>query len=166
MPDLVVENYFKIEQNNLPLYVFSLNAGELYNNFEVSRRLENKEEGYQRIVNENKIKKIVSYLSGKSENSYPSIFPNNVLIALDNIEETEDGKLLIKDSEIGIKGLIIDGQHRLKGAYEHEINFPLVVIGVTNLEPKYQARLFITINKTQTPLKTSYIQPTTATHLS
>jgi len=155
MADLIIENYLKIEQNNLPLYIFTLNADKLYNSFEVSRRLENKEEGYQRIVNETKIKKIVSYLSGKSENSYPSIFPNNILVALDNVEEIKNGKLSIKDSESGTKGLVIDGQHRLRGAYEHDINFPLVVIGVTNLEQKHQARLFITINKTQTPLKTS-----------
>ena len=43
-----------------------------------------KEEGYQRIVKEKKIKEIVAYLSGKSSDSYPSILPSNILIALDN----------------------------------------------------------------------------------
>ena len=151
MNDLIVENCIKIEQNGLPLYIFVLSAGEIYNNFEISRRYENKEEGYQRIVKETKIKKIISYLEGKSENLYPSILPNSILIALDSIEYSNN-QLTIKDSENAIKGLIIDGQHRLKGAYEHDFNFPLVVIGVANLEPKYQARLFITINKTQTSL--------------
>lgn len=151
MNDLIVNNCIKIEQNNLPLYIFTLNAGDIYNNFEISRRYD-KEEGYQRIVKETKVKKIVSYLEGKSENSYPSILPNSILIALDNVEYTNN-KLTIKNGEDNsIKGLIIDGQHRLYGAYKHDINFPLIVIGVANLEPKYQARLFITINKTQTPL--------------
>jgi len=150
MKDLVVENCIKIEQNDIPLYVFTLNAGEVYNNFEVSRRYEDKEKGYQRIVKDTKIKKIVSYLSGKSENSYPSLLPNSILIALDNVEFNTN--ILTISDEKGTKGLIIDGQHRLKGAYEHDINFPLVIIGIGGLEPKYQARLFITINKTQTSL--------------
>lgn len=151
MGDLIVENCIKIKQNDMNLYVFCLSAGEVYNNFVVSRRYESKEEGYQRIIKENKVKKIISYLKGINKNSYPSILPNNILIALDNISFI-DNNLVISDNENGYKGLIIDGQHRLKGAYEYDINFPLVIIGVSNLEPKYQARLFITINKTQTPL--------------
>jgi DGQHR domain-containing protein len=150
MGSLVIENCIKIKQNDISLYVFTLNAGEVYNNFEVSRRYEDKEKGYQRIVKDTKIKKIVSYLSGKSENSYPSLLPNSILIALDNVNFNTN-TLTINDEE-GTKGLIIDGQHRLKGAYEYDINFPLIIIGIGGLEPKYQARLFITINKTQTSL--------------
>ena len=150
MGSLVIENCIKIKQNDISLYVFTLNAGEVYNNFEVSRRYEDKEKGYQRIVNDTKIKKIISYLNGKSENSYPSLLPNSILIALDNVNFNTN--ILTINDENGIKGLIIDGQHRLKGAYEYDINFPLIIIGIDNLEPKYQARLFITINKTQTSL--------------
>jgi DGQHR domain-containing protein len=150
MASLVIKNCIKIKQNDIPLYIFTLNAGEVYNNFEVSRRYEDKEKGYQRIVKDTKIKKIVSYLSGKSENSYPSLLPNSILIALDNINFNTN-TLTINDED-GTKGLIIDGQHRLKGAYEYDINFPLIIIGIGGLEPKYQARLFITINKTQTSL--------------
>lgn len=150
MGSLVIKNCIKIQQNDIPLYIFTLNAGDVYNNFEVSRRYEDKEKGYQRIVKDTKIKKIVSYLSGKSENSYPSLLPNSILIALDNVEFNTN--ILTINDENGTKGLIIDGQHRLKGAYEHDINFPLVIIGIGGLESKYQARLFITINKTQTSL--------------
>ena len=115
-----------------------------------------KEEGYQRIVKEKKIKEIVAYLSGKSSDSYPSILPSNILIALDNIEYDETTKkLIIKDNESGYKGLIIDGQHRAKGGYEFNTKFELLVVAIGDLEPKHQARLFITINKTQTPLPTS-----------
>jgi len=154
MSDLIVENCLRVKQNDMSLYIFYLSSGDLYNNFVVSRRYSDKKEGYQRIIKDTKVKKIVSYLNGKSENSYPSILPNSILIALDNIKY-DDGRLIIKDNENGYKGLIIDGQHRMKGAYDYDINFPLVVIGVSELEPKYQARLFITINKTQTSLPSS-----------
>ncbi len=151
MHSLIVETCLRIKQNELYLYIFSLSAGDIYNNFVVSRRYDDKKEGYQRIIKDTKVKKIVSYLSGKSENSYPSILPNSILIALDNVSY-ENNKLIIKNNDKGYKGLIIDGQHRMKGAYDYDINFPLIVIGVSELEPKYQARLFITINKTQTSL--------------
>ena len=153
---LVVENPLIVKQNDLKLYVFKLTAEEIHNHFVVSRRLEDKEEGYQRIVKEKKIKEIVAYLSGKSSDSYPSILPSNILIALDNIEYDETTKkLIIKDNESGYKGLIIDGQHRAKGGYEFNTKFELLVVAIGDLEPKHQARLFITINKTQTPLPTS-----------
>ena len=53
---LVVENPLIVKQNDLKLYVFKLTAEEIHNHFVVSRRLEDKEEGYQRIVKEKKIK--------------------------------------------------------------------------------------------------------------
>ena len=154
--NLVVSSPLILKQNDLNLYVFKLTAEEIHNHFVVSRRLEDKEEGYQRIVKEKKIKEIVAYLSGKSSDSYPSILPSNILIALDNIEYDETTKeLTIKDNQNGYKGLIIDGQHRAKGGYEFNSKFELLIVAIGDLEPKHQARLFITINKTQTPLPTS-----------
>lgn len=154
--DLIVKDPLIVLQNSLKLYVFKLTSEEIHNHFVISRRLENRDDGYQRIVKEKKIKEIVAYLSGKSPDSYPSILPSNVLIALDNIEYKEDTKeLVIGDNEDGYKGLIIDGQHRAKGGYEFSPKFELIVVAVADLEPKHQARLFITINKTQTPLPAS-----------
>lgn len=154
--NLVIKNPLIVEQNNLKLYVFKLTSEEIHNHFVVSRRLENRDDGYQRIVKDKKIKEIVAYLSGKSSDSYPSILPSNILIALDNIEYNENNKeLIIKDNKDKYKGLIIDGQHRAKGGYEFNPKFELLVVAIGNLEPKHQARLFITINKTQTPLPTS-----------
>lgn len=154
--NLVVENPLIVKQNDLKLYVFKLTAEEIHNHFVVSRRLEDKEEGYQRIVKEKKIKEIVAYLSGKSSDSYPSILPSNILIALDNIEYDEMKKeLIIKDNVNGYKGLIIDGQHRAKGGYEFNPKFELLVVAIGDLESKHQARLFIKINDTQSPLPSS-----------
>ncbi len=154
--ELVIENCIKIKQNDLSLYTFILTAEEIHNNFVVSRRYEDREEGYQRILKPNKAKKIVSYLSGKTQNASPAILPNTILIALDNIEYDEKHKrIIIKNNSDSYKGLIIDGQHRAKGSYDYNSNFQLVVIGVEGLNSKEQARLFTTINKTQTSLPTS-----------
>ena len=49
----------EVKQNDLKLYVFKLTAEEIHNHFVVSRRLEDKEEGYQRIVKDKKIKEIL-----------------------------------------------------------------------------------------------------------
>jgi len=156
MSDLIVENCIKIKQNDMNLYVFVLTSEQIHNNFVVSRRYEDREEGYQRILRKSKVKNIEKYLKDV-ENNYPSILPNSILIALDNIEYIEEEKKLIIRNGINedYKGLIIDGQHRSKGAYEYSSDFPLIIIGVSDLEPKYQARLFITINDTQTSLPKS-----------
>jgi len=156
MSELIIKNCLKIEQNNINLYVFVLTSEQIHNNFVVSRRYLDKEEGYQRVLKESKVKNIQKYLSGEIENSYPSVIPNSILIALDKIEYDEnENTLIIFDNNEGYKGLIIDGQHRSEGAYRFNGNFPLVVIGISGLEPKYQARLFITINDTQTSLPKS-----------
>jgi len=145
----------RINQNGLNLYVFILTSEEIHNNFYVSRRYENREEGYQRILKKSKVKNIRKYLEDIEDN-YPAVLPNSILIALDNIEYDKENQIIkIKDNENGYKGLIIDGQHRSEGAYLYDSLFPLVVIGISDLEMKYQARLFITINDTQTKLPKS-----------
>ena len=155
MADLIVNECLKLEQNNLNLYVFVLKSEEIHNNFVVSRRYENREEGYQRILKESKVKNIKNYLAN-IENNFTAVLPNSVLISLDNINyDSKNKKLIIKNNELGYKGLIIDGQHRSEGSYMYNSNFPLVIIGIEGLEPKYQARLFITINDTQTSLPKS-----------
>ena len=156
MAELIVENCLKIKQNELNLYVFELTAEQIHNNFVVSRRYKNREEGYQRILKETKVKNIARYLDGTRTEDYPSILPNSILIALDEIEyEKKSSILKIFDNNEDYKGLIIDGQHRSEGAYKYNSSFPLVVIGVVGLKPKYQARLFITINDTQKSLPKS-----------
>ena len=155
MADLIINECLKLEQNNLNLYVFVLKSEEIHNNFVVSRRYENREESYQRILKESKVKNIKNYLAN-IENNFPAVLPNSVLISLDNINyDSKNKKLIIKNNELGYKGLIIDGQHRSEGSYMYNSNFPLVIIGIEGLEPKYQARLFITINDTQTSLPKS-----------
>ena len=155
MSDLIVENCLRIEQNNLYLYIFHLTSEQIHNNFVVTRRVEYQKDGYQRILKKSKVKNIENYLRDV-DNNYPSILPNSIFVAMDNIEYHEKEKqLTLKDNEDSFKGLIIDGQHRSEGAYEYDSKFPLVVIGVSDLKPKYQARLFITINDTQTSLPKS-----------
>ena len=156
MADLIVNDCMQIKQNDLNLYVFKLTSEEIHNNFVVSRRYKNREDGYQRILKDSKVKNIARYLDGTNSENYPSVLPNSILIALDKIEYDEEKSILkIYDNDEDYKGLIIDGQHRSEGAYKYNSSFPLIIIGVEGLEPKYQARLFITINDTQTSLPKS-----------
>lgn len=156
MADLIVNNCIQVKQNDLNLYVFKLTAEQIHNNFVVSRRYTDRLEGYQRILKESKVKNISNYLSGKNGDDYPSILPNSILIALDSMNyDDKKGVLTIQDNSEHYKGLIIDGQHRSEGAYAHNGSFPLVIIAVEGLEPKYQARLFITVNDKQTSLPKS-----------
>jgi len=56
----------KVVQNGVNLYIFSVESGFIYKMFDVSRRIEDKEEGYQRSFSTKKINDIKRYI--KQEN--------------------------------------------------------------------------------------------------
>lgn len=136
---------FKIVQNETPMLVFIASARLVYEHFDVSRRIENKILGYQRSFSKSRIKEIQRYI-----NQEQGIIPNSILVNLDQgkysySEETHQLSLYETES----LGLIIDGQHRVKGCYEANPDFPLMVVATLGLSVKEQARIFITINRTQ-----------------
>ncbi|HBB27398.1 TPA: hypothetical protein DCZ36_02800 [Candidatus Gracilibacteria bacterium] len=134
----------KIIQNSIPLYGFILKANYVYEHFDVSRRIEDKEEGYQRSFSKKKINDIKKYLN---ENN--GIIPNSVLVTLEKDKFVIHDDNTIEFQDDPSIGLIIDGQHRVKGAYEAGNNIDLFIIGVEGLTIPDQAKLFIKINSTQ-----------------
>ncbi|WP_414569573.1 DGQHR domain-containing protein [Nostoc sp. CCY 9925] len=136
---------FKLLQHNISMLVFITTAQVIYNRFDVSRRVADKNLGYQRSFVNARIKKIKNYI-----NQDQGIIPNSILVNLEDgkFSYSEVDKLLtLYDAES--LGLIIDGQHRVKGSYEANPEFPLMVVATLGLSVKEQARLFVTINQTQ-----------------
>ncbi len=134
---------FNIVQNNKEMLVFCCPVSTIYERFDVSRRIEDKILGYQRSFSTSRIKQIKSYI-----NQEQGIIPNSILVNLDN--ETYDyqqNSLYLNEN--GSLGLIIDGQHRVKGAYEANPDFQLMVVATLGLTVRGQAELFVKINKTQ-----------------
>ena len=155
--ELKIENCLKIKQNSINLYIFTLKSELIHNNFNVSRRYLDREEGYQRILNSTKTKRISSYLEDKKGENFPAILPNSILITLDNIKSYDEKTkiLILNNNDDKYMGLIIDGQHRSEGSYDFNGNFELIVVGIADLEAKSQARLFVKVNQTQKKLPQS-----------
>jgi DGQHR domain-containing protein len=136
---------FQIIQNKIPMLVFITNAKMIYERFDVSRRIDDKKLGYQRSFSKTRITEIKNYI-----NKEQGIIPNSILVNIDEgkFNYQENDNLLILDDTDSL-GLIIDGQHRVKGCYDANPEFALMVIATLGLSVKDQARLFVTINKTQ-----------------
>ncbi len=136
---------FKLTQNNLSMLVFLAPAKMIYERFDVSRRIEDKVLGYQRSFSNSRIKQIKNYI-----NQEQGVIPNSILVNLDEgkYSYSEEDQQLSLDKTDSL-GLIIDGQHRVKGCYEANPEFQLMVVATLSLSVKEQARIFITINQTQ-----------------
>ena len=132
-------------QSDTVMFVFVANSKIIYEKFDVSRRIENKEQGYQRSFVQSRIKEIKNYILNQS-----GIIPNSILVNIDKGKHSyqEGTKELVLNDEDSI-GFIIDGQHRVKGSYEADQNILLPVVATINLDIKSQAQLFVKINKTQ-----------------
>lgn len=136
---------FKIIQNNIPMLVFIAPVKMIYENFDVSRRIEDKILGYQRSFSKSRINNIKNYISQEQ-----GVIPNSILVNLDpgKYEYSEDNNQLTLHDRKSL-GLIIDGQHRVKGSYEANPEFKLMIVATLGLSVREQAKLFVTINQTQ-----------------
>lgn len=142
----------KFSQNGINMFIFFSTVKHIYEKFDVSRRIEDKEKGYQRSFSASRIKEISRYISRQK-----GILPNSILVNIDIESAAYDSKtkeICFKKS-LKTYGWIIDGQHRVKGAYEGDPDFVLPVVATYGLDLKEQAKLFIKINKTQRGVATS-----------
>jgi DGQHR domain-containing protein len=135
----------QFRQNETTLYSFVLKANVVYDNFLVSRRTENKEEGYQRSFSKSRTAQIKKYIDKEG-----GILPNSILVNIDTAAVKYNPETFELDFDENMNwGFIIDGQHRVWGSNDavNNIDLPVVAtIGKNNIE---QAQLFIKINKTQ-----------------
>lgn len=117
------------------------------------RRIENDEQvlGIQRELNSEKIKQIRSYLT-----SNDATFPNSIIVNVNtkSIANENDNilELLINEDTF----TIIDGQHRVEGFRDNEIDdFELILAIFKDLKTDQQANIFSTINSEQTKVDPS-----------
>ena len=132
----------EIDQRGIKLYVFVMDGETLFRISTVSRREEDKEKGYQRLLNMKRADQIAFYIDQQG-----GLIPNNLIVAFDDSVEYRNGKLHIPDRPTA--ALVIDGQHRLWGLHIAKEDLPVAVVGFIGLDPARQMELFITINKYQ-----------------
>ncbi len=135
-------NCMTFRQGETPLHLFVAKAKALWKIVDVDRRIENKDEGYQRSLSGARVAKVAEFIDAGN------VIPNSVLISFDEGTLSKDGATLKVPRKPNI-GWVIDGQHRLAGAHEAQNDIELAVIAFVNLPEKEQIKQFVTINREQ-----------------
>ena len=138
----------EIVQGAYKLYMFSAPVSQLWQILSVNRRVEDKEEGYQRVLSPSRVRAISRYI--KADNPIPL----SILVSLDTATIDASCTTLSIPNKPDA-GWVIDGQHRLAGAHESETELPLPVIAFIGLDPTDQIRQFVTINREAKGVSTS-----------
>jgi len=114
-------------------------------------RMKNLESGIQRDVQFDKLKEIREYLT-----STDATFPNSIIIAIQNDLGSEfptyeylEAQSILKVKLADDTANILDGQHRLFGFSEEEVDFELPVSIFLDISLGLQAKIFAKINSTQ-----------------
>lgn len=136
----------EFEQHSRKIYIFHANAKSLWELLKVNERVDDKEEGYQRALSNSRATDVARFIQNKG------ILTPSIIISLDG------AKFDSKKNEIQLKnvpnsGWVIDGQHRLRGAYlaaidkDNPIDIQLPVVAFIDLDESEQIIQFVTINK-------------------
>lgn len=134
----------QLNQGSASLYVFKMNAKDLWEIISINRRDSDKDEGYQRVLPNSRVKALSNYISEGH------CIPNAIVISFDSATYNAASGLLSIPPGADV-GWVIDGQHRLAGAYEatktNGSRYELAVVAFLGLSEEDQVEQFITINR-------------------
>lgn len=139
---------FNMSKNGIGCFLTSMQPDILFNLSRVDRVSENHEEGFQRQLDEGRVKKISKYLNDR-------IIPGAIILSArdeSSFKYNEENFELEIDENIE-RMLVIDGQHRLYGAKKSfddgNSSIKLAVCILTGLSLVDEVNYFIDINSTQ-----------------
>jgi len=111
----------------------------------VSRADEDKERGYQRLLDPKRAKDIAKYVNAGN------VIPGAIILSAQKEAKLqfdhENNRLTYNLAPNAF--LVIDGQHRLYGTHQSEQDIPLAVCIFDNLDLEEEAQYFFDINSTQ-----------------
>jgi DGQHR domain-containing protein len=140
-----------VQQGDEQLYVFGAKATELYHAVSINRRIEGKDEGYQRTLSQSRVAAITKHiLAGRP-------LPGSIIVSFDNAEYDEQAGTLTVPSGTDV-GWVIDGQHRLAGAEQASrqgTDIDLAVVAFVGLTQMRQIEQFVVINREAKNVPTS-----------
>ena len=131
-----------LKQAETNLFLFISSAKKLWSIVDINRRIENKDEGYQRALSASRVKKIARFIENQN------ILPTSVLINFDKAQFDKNSSTLIIPNDPNA-GWVIDGQHRLAGAHVSDTDIDLLVVAFKDLSFEEQVKSFVTINREQ-----------------
>ncbi len=141
----------EIEQFGQKFYVFKAKASVLFAAFSINRRVEDKNEGYQRVLSPSRVQAITQYIFQKRP------IPTAIVISIDNATFNASKNELRVPAGTNV-GWIIDGQHRLAGAdiaARRGIDIEMPVVAFNGLSTDSQVAQFVTINREAKNVPTS-----------
>jgi len=156
--EILATPYLKLEEGDKNIYIFKKDVNEIIPVLYVARRERGSKKFYQRLLKRDKLGSISDYLSDTNDNGERkhTTFLNSIIISLEKIEENDD-KIYIPFKYGSVA--ILDGQHRVYGAYLSELKskksnelYFTAVVNENNqaIDLSEQQEYFLTINTTQT----------------
>ena len=140
-----------ITQTTTTLYVFKAKASVLFGALSINRRIEDKDEGYQRALSVGRVQAIRRYIANKNP------IPGAIVVSFDQASYVTTENELVVPAGTDV-GWIIDGQHRLAGAKQaarNGVDVELPVVAFVGLRIEDQIQQFITINRESKNVPTS-----------
>lgn len=133
----------QVQQGTTTFYLFSIKASALFDATVINQRVEGKEEGYQRVLSPGRVRSVSRYIANGG------IIPGAIIVSFNGLVFDAKKQLLTLPGA-DTPGWVIDGQHRLAGAYEaakggKDIELAVAAFEGTSFED--QVELFITINR-------------------
>lgn len=141
----------EVEQSEHKLYVFKAKASVLFAALSINRRIEDKDEGYQRVLSPSRVQAITRYITQKRS------IPTAIVISFDSATFNASKRELRVPAGKDV-GWVIDGQHRLAGADNAAragIDIEMPVVAFIGLSPDSQVTQFVTINREAKNVPTS-----------
>ena len=138
-------------QGHHRLYCFKAKASVLYAALSINRRIEEKDEGYQRVLSPSRVQAITRHITQKQS------IPTAIIISFDNAT-FHSGKGQLRVPAGSDVGWVIDGQHRLAGAEmaaRAGVDIEMPVVAFIGLTQERQIDQFVTINREAKNVPTS-----------
>ena len=136
----------KCTQNDHVFYISVMKSSDLNAMCFVSRRKDDADKGFQRLLSEKRAREIAKYLdTGKG------VIPSALIVSAQPCAKLEfdekNGRLILERVENSL--LVLDGQHRLYGMKNAKNEYEIPVVVFSELTTQEEIRQFIDINTTQ-----------------
>ncbi len=144
----------KCTQNDHTFYVSVMNSRDLDEMCFVSRRKDDRDKGFQRLLSEKRAREIARYLDNNK-----GVIPSAIIVSAQPVAKLEYdegvGKIRIERTQNSL--LVLDGQHRLYGMKSAQKDYDIPVVIFSELNTQDEIRQFIDINTTQKGVPTALI---------
>src|SRR6266581_6811369 len=118
----------------------------------VSRRDDDKDDGYQRNLSRQRAADIARYIDKEN-----GCIPNSILVNLEEGATYDEKRQILRIPNQPKAAWVIDGQHRMFGLRQAKTTYDLVVTAFLGIDVAEQAKQFKTINSKQKGVPTSLL---------